>query len=114
VAKKSITKMDYPTYSPDLAPCDFWPFPKLTNSLKGQRFANIPDIQRNVTTLLRGIPEKKSFKTVYGSGTIILRSALLGKESISKATAAASAQLNKFCFHKTIPRIKLSHLVHLM
>jgi hypothetical protein len=48
--------MDYPPYSPHLAPCDFWLFPKLQNSLKGQRFADIPDIQRNVT-LLRGIPE---------------------------------------------------------
>jgi hypothetical protein len=28
LAKKSITKMDHPTYSPDLTPCDFWLFPK--------------------------------------------------------------------------------------
>jgi histone-lysine N-methyltransferase SETMAR len=28
LAKKSITKMDHPPYSPDLAPCDFWLFPK--------------------------------------------------------------------------------------
>jgi hypothetical protein len=56
LAKKSITKMDHPSYSSDLAPCDFWLFPKLKNTLKGQRLADIPDIQRNVT-LLRGIPE---------------------------------------------------------
>jgi hypothetical protein len=29
LAKKSVTKMDRPLYSPDLAPCDFWLFPKL-------------------------------------------------------------------------------------
>ena len=29
LAKNSITKIDHPTYSPDLAPCDFWLFPKL-------------------------------------------------------------------------------------
>jgi hypothetical protein len=29
LAKNSITKMDHPPYSPDLAPCDFWLFPKL-------------------------------------------------------------------------------------
>jgi len=29
LAKNSITKMDHPLYSPDLAPCDFWFFPKL-------------------------------------------------------------------------------------
>jgi hypothetical protein len=48
--------MDQPLYSPDLAPCDFWLFPELKNALKGQIFAHIPDIQRNVT-LLRGISE---------------------------------------------------------
>jgi hypothetical protein len=51
LAKKSITKMDHPPYSPDLAPCNFWLFPKLKNALKGQRFAYIPDIQRNMTLL---------------------------------------------------------------
>ena len=57
LAKNSITKMDHPPYSPDLAPCDFWLFPKLKNALKGQRFADLFDIQRKVKTLLRGIPE---------------------------------------------------------
>jgi len=49
--------MDHPPYSPDLAPCDFWLFPKLKNALKGQRFADLSDIQRNERTLLWGIPE---------------------------------------------------------
>jgi hypothetical protein len=57
LSEKSITKLEHPPYSPDLAPCNFWLFPKLKNFLKWQRFADIPDIQRNVTTLLRGIPE---------------------------------------------------------
>jgi len=49
--------MDHPPYSPYLVPCDFWLLPKLKNALKGQRFADLSDIQRNVKTLLRGIPE---------------------------------------------------------
>jgi len=57
LAKNSITKMDHQPYSPDLAPCDFWLFPKLKNALKGQRFADFSDIQCNVKTLLQGIPE---------------------------------------------------------
>jgi hypothetical protein len=52
-----LQNMDHPLYSPDLAPCDFWLFPKLKNALKGQRFDDVPDIQRSVTTLLRSIPE---------------------------------------------------------
>jgi histone-lysine N-methyltransferase SETMAR len=57
LAKNSITKMDHPPHSPDLALCGFWLFPKLKNALKGQRFADLSDIQHNVKTLLRGIPE---------------------------------------------------------
>jgi len=37
--------MYHPPYSPYLAPCDFWLFPKLKNALKGQTFADLPDIQ---------------------------------------------------------------------
>jgi hypothetical protein len=43
--------------------------------LKGQRFADIPNIQSNVTTLLRGIPENDFREIVSGSDTIVSRSA---------------------------------------
>ena len=49
--------MDHPPYSPDLAPCDFWLFPKLKNTLKGKRFADLSDMQCNMKMLLWGIPE---------------------------------------------------------
>jgi hypothetical protein len=57
LAKNAITKMDHLPYWPDLAPCDFWFFPKLKYSLKGQRFVDLSDIKHNVKTLLRGITE---------------------------------------------------------
>jgi hypothetical protein len=38
----------------------------------------------------------------------------LTKESISKVTAAASAQVSKYCVHRAFPGIKLSHLVQSM
>jgi hypothetical protein len=60
LAKKSIAKIDHPPYSNELAPCDFWLFPKLKNALERQGFADIPDIQRNTKTLLRGIPANDS------------------------------------------------------
>jgi len=49
--------MDHPPYSSDLASCNFCLFPKLKNALKGQRFADLSDIQHNVKTLLQGILE---------------------------------------------------------
>jgi hypothetical protein len=34
LAQKSITEMEHPSYAPDLAPNDFWLFPKIVH-LKG-------------------------------------------------------------------------------
>jgi hypothetical protein len=35
----------HPPYSPDLAPCDFFLFPKMKLKLKGRRFDTIEEIQ---------------------------------------------------------------------
>jgi hypothetical protein len=35
----------HPSYSPDLAPCDFFLFPKMKLKLKGCWFDNIEEIQ---------------------------------------------------------------------
>ena len=48
-AKHQITQVTQPHYSPDLAPCDFWFFPKLKSPLKGKRFQTIHEIQENMT-----------------------------------------------------------------
>jgi transposase len=40
LAKRHITQVCQTRYSPDLAPCDFWLFPKLKSPLKGRRFVN--------------------------------------------------------------------------
>ena len=39
----------HPPYSPDLAPADFFLFPKLKTTLKGRRFQTIEEIQENAT-----------------------------------------------------------------
>ncbi|KAK8400109.1 hypothetical protein O3P69_003065 [Scylla paramamosain] len=45
-------------YSPDLAPCDFFLFPKLKEVMKGTRFDDADDIKKAVTTELRSIPQE--------------------------------------------------------
>jgi hypothetical protein len=98
--------MDHPPSLPDVAPYDFCLFLKLKkNTLKIQWFVDLSDIQRTVKTLLRGILEndfKDGFRQWHDR---------LTKENILKTTAAASAQVSKFCFHRDIPGIKLSHHV---
>ena len=55
-AKHSIITVDHPPYSPDLAPCDFFLFPKLKLPLRGTRFESIDDIKENATRELKAIP----------------------------------------------------------
>ena len=47
LVKHQITQVTQPLYSPDLAPCNFWVFPKLKSPLKGKRFQTIDEIQEN-------------------------------------------------------------------
>lgn len=44
LAKNQTPVFPQPPYSPDLAPCDFFLFPKLKSMLKGRRFQTIDDI----------------------------------------------------------------------
>ena len=48
------------SYSPDLAPCDFFLFPKLKGMIKGTRFEGVEAIKRAVTTQLRGTQKNPS------------------------------------------------------
>jgi len=46
LAKKNIAVLPHPPYSPDLAPCDFYLFPKLKSKLKGHHFGLLENIQQ--------------------------------------------------------------------
>ena len=43
-----IETVPYPSYSPDLAPCDFWLFPKL----RGCRYETIEEMKEAVTKVI--------------------------------------------------------------
>ena len=53
LAKREIVQLRQPPYSPDIAPSDFWMFPKLKMALKGKRFDDIETIQSNATRDLK-------------------------------------------------------------
>jgi hypothetical protein len=57
LAKHGIPVVRQAPYSPDMAPCDFWLFPKLKRPLKGSCFDSHEDIMRNATKELRSLPE---------------------------------------------------------
>ena len=56
LAEKSIPVVPQPPYLPDLSPCDFFLFPRLKNHLKGCHFGTLDNIQKSVTSELKGIP----------------------------------------------------------
>ena len=62
LAKHSTAQLQQPPYSPDLAPCDFFLFPRLKKVLKGHRFEATEDIKRNLTKTLLDIPKEKFTK----------------------------------------------------
>ncbi|UYV79771.1 hypothetical protein LAZ67_18000597 [Cordylochernes scorpioides] len=45
LAKNNTLMMPQPPYSPDLAPCDFFLFPKLKRPMKGRRYATLEEIK---------------------------------------------------------------------
>ena len=55
LAEKQVTVLEHPPYSPDLAPCDFWLFPKMKSVVKGTHFESVEDIQTRVTGVLKGL-----------------------------------------------------------
>jgi len=57
LAKHQISVVPHPPYSPDLAPADFFLFPKTKTTLKGRHFQTIEEIQENAIGELRTITE---------------------------------------------------------
>ncbi|CAK9811861.1 Mariner Mos1 transposase [Anthophora quadrimaculata] len=56
LTKHQINTIEQPPYSPDLAPCDFFLFPKLKLPLRGKRFDTLEAIKENATKELKAIP----------------------------------------------------------
>ena len=56
LAGNNVSVLDQPPYSPDLAPCDFFLFPRLKGIIKGIRFTDVKAIKEAVTRELRAIP----------------------------------------------------------
>ena len=51
-AKNNITIINYPPYSSELPPYDFYLFPKVKNIMRGEHFVAVDTIKRETTKLL--------------------------------------------------------------
>jgi len=55
LTKNGMTTASHPSYTPDLAPCDFFLFPRMKRSLKGKRFQNVGDVREKTAEALKAI-----------------------------------------------------------
>ena len=59
LAIKQITVLEHPAYSSDLAPSDFFLFPKIKEILKERHFDDIYDIRTNTTADVKATPQNQ-------------------------------------------------------
>jgi len=68
LAQSGVPVLDHPPYSPDLAPANFFLFPRPKSIMKGAGFADMAAIQERVAAVLRSIPTEAfadNFQKLY-------------------------------------------------
>ena len=55
LTKNAMTTASHPPYSPDLAPCDFFPFPRMKRDLKQKCVQNVEEVSGKTTEALKAI-----------------------------------------------------------
>jgi len=74
LVKKEMLVIPHPPYSPDLAPCYFFLFPKMKFKLKGRQFGTIEEIRSESQRVLDTLIEKdfqKAFQNGGDGGTVV-------------------------------------------
>jgi len=64
LAQRKVTVLDHPPCSSDLAPADYFLFPKVKYHLKGPLFDSISDIHKAVTCTLNTIEKDNLYKGI--------------------------------------------------
>jgi len=97
-----IAVIPHPPYSPDLAPCDFFLFPKLKLKLKGRRFGTAEEIQAESHRVLDTLTEKdfqEAFQNGGDGGTGVYM-----REGTNSRVRAADRPCGEFCdFYSVSP-----------
>ena len=60
-----IQVLPYPTYSPDLSPCDFWLNQYIKSCLEGRKFETRSAVGSALYQCINSIPKKKQFKNAF-------------------------------------------------
>ena len=68
LAKHGVTTLEHPPYSPDLAPCDFYLFPRIKKAIKGHHFKSADEVKSAAISALAGVPKacyQECFQELY-------------------------------------------------
>jgi len=84
LANKSITVLEHPPYSPDLAPCDFCLFPKIKSVLKGTHFVSVENVKAKTVEILNSLTEH-DLRNCFVHGSIVCSCVSTQKGTILKA-----------------------------
>ena len=96
LAKHQITQVTPPPYIPDLAPCDFWVFPKQKSPWKRKRFQTINEIQENMTGQLMAIG-----RNMWGPKVPTLKGTEVSLSYVQCFLYLVSSPVNASIFHIT-------------
>jgi hypothetical protein len=77
--------LEHTPYSLDLAPSDFFLFPKIKEILKGRYFDDIDDIRSNMMAALKAIPQNQ-FQTCFEEWTRRCHRCIASQEGYFEAT----------------------------
>ena len=57
--QERVNILPHPPYSPDLAPCDFFLFPKIKKELKNKKYNKVENFARAVQAITSSIPKEE-------------------------------------------------------
>jgi hypothetical protein len=83
LAHKCIPVLEHPLYSRDLAPCDFYLFPKLKSALKGTHFQSGNKVKSKMADLLKRM-SAEDLHHCFEQWKIIMQQCIDGGESTLK------------------------------
>ena len=59
LVKNNMAVIPHPPYSPDLAPCDFFLFPRMKCQMKGKVFADVNEVKKKTLEVLNNISNEE-------------------------------------------------------
>lgn len=61
------SRLPHPAYSPDLSPCDFWPFSRIKKDMRGIRYRSTADLKEAVANQIADIPSAEYRRAIQVS-----------------------------------------------